>query len=112
MDLLSVLQRGNWQRIEEAKRNFKLNTRGEGFPDSRCVLSRRLAGKRWKPHCLEHGSLLHEEELLNCDEDVTHWVSSGSITVIRDIDTIIDTAVTQIRDEHYRNTQTNFLYLL
>lgn len=45
MDLLSVLQRGNWQRIEEAKRNFKLNTRGEGFPDSRCVLSRSLAGK-------------------------------------------------------------------
>lgn len=31
MDLLSVLQRGNWQRIEEAKRNFKLNTGEKDF---------------------------------------------------------------------------------
>lgn len=45
MDLVSVLQRGNWQRIEEAKRNFKLNTKGKGFPDSiSLALSNRLAG--------------------------------------------------------------------
>jgi len=45
-DLLSVLQRGNWQRKEEAKRNFKLNTKGKEFPDGGSVaLSSRLAGK-------------------------------------------------------------------
>lgn len=46
-DLLSgVLQRGNWQRKEEVKRNFKLNTKGEEFPDSGSVaLSSRLAGR-------------------------------------------------------------------
>ena len=45
-DLLSVLQEGNQQRKEEAKRNFKLNTKGEEFPDSGSVaLASRLAGK-------------------------------------------------------------------
>lgn len=44
-DLLSALWRGNWQRKEDAKGNFKLNTKG--FPDSGCLaLSSRLAGKQ------------------------------------------------------------------
>jgi len=50
MDLVSVLQRGNWQRIEEAKRNFKLNTKGKGFPDSiSLALSSWLAGGAENP---------------------------------------------------------------
>lgn len=45
-DLLSVLQRGSWHRKEEAKRNFKLNTKGKEFPDSGSAApSSRLAGK-------------------------------------------------------------------
>lgn len=59
-----ALWSGNWQRKEDAKGNFKLNTKG--FPDSGCVaLSSSLAGKRRKPHCWKHESLLNTREILS-----------------------------------------------
>lgn len=79
-DLLSALWSGNWQGKEDAKGNFKLNTKG--FPDSGCVaLSSSLAGKRRKPHCWKHESLLKAGEILSWDKDETQWVLSVPITV-------------------------------